>query len=540
MQSNSLYKTPINSRRNWLNKSNSLTNIFPKYLSKRVYKIRERLFSHNTLSLLSSSKHDSNFNSNYNNFKTNYTSMIKNLITNDVDLNKEKKSGIKSLDNLFTNINYLKNLAKQKNFFEQKKLEEKKEINKYRESNIISLRKKQKAKDNLLIGKKLFFSEKKNKNKNNILYEKMNEMLDEKNNNNLPLLEEKKEDGILNLKLVNQILKFEKDSKKIDNYAKDIFPMKLDKNYDEFIQKKIKLNYNPNFNSPNIHRMSVNFMINKNTKNIIRRNNLMKTRKKSQAQKLKEQKKKINEELLEEMEDKVEEINLEFDSIKKTVKSFLTDETKLNQITEIKEDFFNNYENRINFLYDCRRFPLIKNNLVKIKIEIRTAKNYEWNYLNMLGNCSLIYLNKLKIKLQREMDEIQAKGKEKEQKFRLYQDIGKFNEKKKKNKKQIKKEFQEDNNTSIDYIINIMKNEIKLKKEESEESDDSEKSKKEDIYNLEEFFINKSRPYKKIDFANEKLSYIVFNNMDFYRSNSRKLSGQKSGTKRKSMINVYT
>ena len=156
MQSNSLYKTPINSRRNWLNKSNSLTNIFPKYLSKRVYKIRERLFSHNTLSLLSSSKHDSNFNSNYNNFKTNYTSMIKNLITNDVDLNKEKKSGIKSLDNLFTNINYLKNLAKQKNFFEQKKLEEKKEIKKYRESNIISLRKKQKAKDNLLIGKKLF------------------------------------------------------------------------------------------------------------------------------------------------------------------------------------------------------------------------------------------------------------------------------------------------------------------------------------------------------------------------------------------------
>ena len=85
-----------------------------------------------------------------------------------------------------------------------------------------------------------------------------------------------------------------------------------------------------------------------------------------------------------------------------------------------------------------------------------------------------------------------------------------------------------------------MKNEIKLKKEESEESDDSEKSKKEDIYNLEEFFINKSRPYKKIDFANEKLSYIVFNNMDFYRSNSRKLFGPKSGTERKSMINVYT
>ena len=103
MQSNSLYKTPINSRRNWLNKSNSLNNIFSKSSSKRVFKIRERLFNHNTLSLLSSTKYDSNFNSNYNNFKTNYTSMIKNLITNDVDLKKEKKSRIKSDDFDVTN-----------------------------------------------------------------------------------------------------------------------------------------------------------------------------------------------------------------------------------------------------------------------------------------------------------------------------------------------------------------------------------------------------------------------------------------------------
>ena len=90
MQSNISYKTPINSRRNWLNKSNSLSNLIQNSSNKKVYKIRERLYSPNTLSILSSKKDEHKFNSNFNNFKTNYFSMMKNLILNDVALDEEK------------------------------------------------------------------------------------------------------------------------------------------------------------------------------------------------------------------------------------------------------------------------------------------------------------------------------------------------------------------------------------------------------------------------------------------------------------------
>ena len=124
-----LYKTLINTGRNKFNKNNSLSNIFPKSASKKIYKINDRLYSPNTLSILS--KNDLNFNSNFNNFKSNYNIMLQNILSNDVGLNDEKKLEIESLDNLFTNITYLKN---KNNFFEQKKIEDKK---KEKKENII-------------------------------------------------------------------------------------------------------------------------------------------------------------------------------------------------------------------------------------------------------------------------------------------------------------------------------------------------------------------------------------------------------------------
>jgi len=537
MQSNFSYKTPINSRRNWLNKSNSLSNFIPYSSSKKVYKIKERLYSPNSLSILSSKKNEPKFNSNFNNFKTNYFSMMKNLILNDVDLNENKNSGIKSLDNLFTHMEHLKKVSKQNNFFEQKKVDE----NQYENYEnkipyIISYKKNKISNRQLILGKRLFFSEKKSRN--------TKKNLDEKNNkipvHNLLSKEENKE-NIPNLKLVNQILKLNKTSMKIENNIKEILPMKLGKKYDNFVERKIKLNYNPNYNSPNIHRMSINFMIDNITKNILRNSIYLKKLEKKQSKKYKEKKRKLNIELMEEMKDTVEDISYDLENIKKHVKIYLTDETKLNQITDIKEEFYDKYENKINFLFDCLRFPVIKNNLNKIKIETRSAIDIEWNKLNMLENCTLIYLNKLKTKLQRELDEIDIKeNKEKEKQFKLYRDIGKFEEKKKKNQKSKKKrlnesDFQDDNNTSIDYIINLMKSEIKMKKEETEENTEKEKSEKEDMYDLEEFFVHKSRPYKKIDFANEKLTYIIFHKKDFYYS----YSSIKRDSTRKSLPNVF-
>ena len=149
--------------------------------------------------------------------------------------------------------------------------------------------------------------------------------------------------------------------------------MKLGKNYDKFVEKKIKLNYNPNFNSPNIHRMSINFMIDNITKNMIRKSLYLKNLEKKESKKYKEKKKKLNMELMEEMKDKVEDISFDLENIKKNIKIYLTDETKLNQISDIKEEFYDKFENKINFLFDCVKFPIIKNNLNKIKIDTRST-----------------------------------------------------------------------------------------------------------------------------------------------------------------------
>ena len=521
-----LYKSLTNTGRNKLNKSNSIGNIFPQSTSKKIYKINDRLYSPNTLSLLT--KNDLNVNSNFHNFKSNYNIMIHNLLSNDVDLNDEKKLGIESLDSLLTNVQYLKN---KNNFFEQKIIEEKKKEKKENKIPRISSYRKQKIKPKIFV-KKNYLSEKKEERTRKIIARGKD------------LLSDDKKDEVLNLRLVNQVLKFNKTIKKEKN-IKDKLPMKLDKHYDEFIQRKILLNYNPNFNSPIIRRISINFIINDITKNFLRRNTLIENKRKINEERKKE-KKKLDLELSEEMRDSIEEMSVDLEKKKKNVRIFLTDETKLNQVADIKEDFFDTLENKINYILDCRRFPVIKNNLNRIKIEIRAGNNInEWTKLNTLGNCTLNYLNKLKYKLQKELDEIEEKGNtEKEKRFRLYKDLGIFeekNQKKGKNNKKLKKEneFDIDNNTSIDYIIEIMKNEIKNEKEETEESFNKEKIKKEDNYELEEFFVNKSNPYKQIDYADKKLSYVVYHNQEFNFININNYSSEKIHNKRKNTADVF-
>ena len=488
MQKNILYKTPLNSRKIALYKNNSYTNIFPKSANKIVYKIRERLFTPNSLSLLKN-KINSKINSNFTSFKSNYKNMMKNLLLYDVDLNEEKNQGIKSLDNLITTMK--NSLSVKKNFFKKKKAEERQ--NEFLIPEFINNKKKKRLKlqTSTPIQKKFFSAKKKNK-EIKFFSEKKSEEFDN--------------DGNGDFKLVNQILGLDKTISNQGKNLKDILPLKLDKNYDDFIKRKIKLNYNPNFNSPNIHRMSLNFMLNQITKNIERKKTLIQSRKKLEEKNNKEKKLKLDKELIQEMRDKFDDIPVDFEKIKKSVRIFLTDETKLNQISEIKEKFFDNYENKINFLFDYRRFPIIKNNF-------------------------LIYLNKLRVKLQNELDEI--KGENKEKKFRLYQDIKKYEEENKNNDI-------EENYTSVDFIIKLMKNE---KINSGYNLDDIDEniyiSEKEDLYELEEFFGNKSTPYKKIDFANDKLSHIVFHNKQFYNLSTKNIFKEKNDNKRKSLANVY-
>ena len=501
MQNNILNKTPLNSRNTALYKNHSYRNIFQKSDDKIIYKIRERLYNPKSLSILSSNRNNSNFNSNINIFKTNYINMMKNLISKDIDLNDEKNLGIKSFNNLSTNIKNLNALSIKKNFFDKKKFEGKKHD--FKIPNLLNYEKSYRIIQTPLSEQKNFLNEK-------------------KDNSSSKFIDEKKTEGqnknvFVNLKLVNRILKLNRTKYK-DKIIKDLLPMKLDKNYDEFIQRKLILNYNPNFNSPNYHFMSLNYMLEKLAKNNLRKHSSIQSRIKLEKNK-KEKKIKLERELAQEMLDKFEDIPVDFYKIKKSVKIFFSDETKLNQISEVKEKFFDVFENKINFLYDCLRLPVLKNHLHREIIFIQVSKDNEWSKLNSLENCTLVYLNKLKFRYQKELDEIKEEDKDK--KFKLYQDVKKYEEKN--NIKDI-----EESHTSIEYILNIIKNEAKNQMEIKEEKDENKYiSEKEDLYNLQEFFVNKSSPYKKIDFANEKLSHIIFHNKKFSNLDSKKVKQVK-------------
>ena len=66
MLKNILYKTPVNSRNTVLYKNNSYSSIYPKSDDKIIYKMRERLLTPKSLSIFTSSRNNSKFNSNFN------------------------------------------------------------------------------------------------------------------------------------------------------------------------------------------------------------------------------------------------------------------------------------------------------------------------------------------------------------------------------------------------------------------------------------------------------------------------------------------
>ena len=515
MLKNILYKTPVNSRNTVLYKNNSYNSIYPKSDDKIIYKMRERLLTPKSLSIFTSSRNNSKFNSNFNSFKSNYNYMMSNLLSNDADLNEEKNFGLKSLDNLFTNIKNMKNSSlTKKKFFVKKKREEKK--HEFNIPNLINKEKKYEIKKTPLSLEKNILNEKENNKTLRYIIEKKSV------EQNKYLFE--------NLKLVNRILKLNKTKLKHDKkIIKDLLPMKLDKNYDDFIQRKIILNFNPNFNSPKIHRMSLNFMLEQITRNTLRKNTLIDNRRKLEEFK-KEKRIKLERELAREMLDKFEDVPIDYYKFKKNVRIFLIDETKLNQGSEIIDRFYDVFENKINFLYDCLRLPVIKNNLHKEIMNIQITKDKEWTKLNNLGNFTFLYLNKLKLVYQKEKDGV--KEEDKNTKINFFEDLGKFEDK---NENKIN----EENLSSIDYIINIIKKEEKEKYEKEKIEEKEEKKyilEKEDLYNLEEFFFSKSSPYKTINFANEKLSHIVFHNKKFNIFETKKLPQLKIDNRRGSNV----
>ena len=151
----------------------------------------------------------------------------------------------------------------------------------------------------------------------------------------------------------------------------------------------------------------------------------------------------------------------------------------------------------------------------------------------MIEVSTLTYLHKLKAKIQRELDEIEEENKEKQ--FKINQQIGKYdinnNKKKKKKKQNVEIEKNDENkNSSKSFESN---------EEKSEEEEEKTKINKEDLYNLEEFFVNKGLPNKTIGIASDKLASTIYTNRLFYSQNNGLDKNYKKNKKSKKKKNEY-
>ena len=117
----------------------------------------------------------------------------------------------------------------------------------------------------------------------------------------------------------------------------------------------------------------------------------------------------IDEEILYEQKDSFNDRDLEETYILKVVTDFLrSKDNKLNQVT-INEKFYNSFENRINFIYDIIGVPCFKNHFIKFNpnkdLIIENISN------NLVESGIHYYLNKLRVRYQREQDEKEEKRK---------------------------------------------------------------------------------------------------------------------------------
>jgi hypothetical protein len=323
---------------------------------KKIYKIRERLLNSNTLTLLSN-----NFKMKTN--KINITPMIS---------QNSQEQYVKALNfKKYLDLIYKQKETKtqKQNFIEEYKSKDKPKISLYLFKNNFKFKRKK---------TKIYINETHNNGK------KINDYNDHSN------------------VLINQIIKFNSENK--IKKEKDLIPMKLGKEYHDFIEKKNKLNFNPNFNSPFIHRVNSCYMIDK----------FLSRKKKYKIDRTKlkidNDENESEEHLKEELKDQMEDFSVDLEKYKKTLKQFFKDSVKLNQIY-FHEKFFDNFPNRINYIFDNRKFPTIKNKLIRVIVDIKNIELYEWKFLNMIENSTMTYLHKLKAKIQRELDEIKEKGK---------------------------------------------------------------------------------------------------------------------------------
>ena len=264
------------------------------------------------------------------------------------------------------------------------------------------------------------------------------------------------------------------------------------KDYFNFIKHKRNLFFNPNATSNYVHERSTNYLISSITKS------------KSYAVLSNEMIKKDQTEELLEMRDIVPSFNSNSEKMINQIKSLFSEDFKFNNM-QFNEDFYQSFENRINFMEDIFRVPVLKNNLVKIKIDRNKSLGIsEWKNINVITHQTWNFLNQLKRKIQREKDENAKKLQEYLNKKREMEKEYEILEKKNKGKTEDKKDEKE-NLKEQEKLKNIM-NDIIGKEEKKEQ-------KFEDLYDIEEYFLHKNTYFDdNVSIAPDRLRAIFFHN----------------------------
>ena len=196
---------------------------------------------------------------------------------------------------------------------------------------------------------------------------------------------------------LNSLIGKTKSVFKMEEEKYQLSAMKLREDYDNFILKKSLLNYKSTQDTPFAHNLNTIFLL-KEYKKIKLDPQKEKKNIKSNLYKIENLRKYEIEK-----KDSMNPNYLEYLKIIKKVRKVVFNP---NEIKYKNFEFFNKYENKINFIYDISRVPYFKNRLIKYNSEI----NKEIKYINELDGHNFIehkvfdFLNLKKVKMQQIKD----------------------------------------------------------------------------------------------------------------------------------------
>lgn len=329
----------------------------------------------------------------------------------------------------------------------------------------------------------------------------------------------KTNDEISKLRYIGNIMKFEKSNKhKIKMVKKGSVPMAIRKDYLEFINKKRRIFFNPSNTSQYVHERSSDYLIQK-----IKKSKSYQILQPNYVLKQKNPKEEINE-----MRDVVPSLPFKAQDIIDQIRNLFSQEFKFNY-AQINDEFFQNFENRVNFIFDIYRVPIFKNNLVKIILKKgKTLEIEEWKNINVINTNTWNYLNRLKTQIQKEKDEKLKKQKEEEIKKKMEEEEAELlNKAKERNNKKKEKNSNNEKDDKCDDKNFIEDENFKKMILDIEKEGHLKEQNLADLYIIEEYFNYKNKSdNNKVSIASDKLRYIFFNKQNFLNDNENKIKNK--------------